>query len=216
MPTGPPDQSPPVEADLGCPALDALAHHVSALAHLVTRPHDATLTEWIKAVRADDLPAPHAHVSSLERDLDAVTAGLTLPHSFRKGQRGLARRPAGVRCGPPVASCPRPDGSRRVRRLRPRPIATIWTMSSDLLVSAVGGTTRRGLAGALVVGDSLESRVRQLPAVVVPVAGEAFGSWVADAADGRARRGGPAAGLSGAGRVGPRRVRGRADADGGG
>lgn len=48
MPTGPPDQSPPVEADFDCPELDALAHHVSAFAHLLTRPDDATLTEWIK------------------------------------------------------------------------------------------------------------------------------------------------------------------------
>jgi len=123
MPTGPPDQSPPVEADFDCPELDALAHQVIAFAHLLTRPDDATLTEWIRAVRADDLPAPHSYVSSLERDLDAVTAGLTLPHSFRRGQRGLAGRPAGVRSSrfppaPPVGGQATPD-LRRSRSVVP-------------------------------------------------------------------------------------------------
>lgn len=171
MPTGPPDQSPPVEADFGCPALDALAHHVSALAHLLTRPHDATLTEWIKAVRADDLPAPHAHVSSLERDLDAVTAGLTLPHSFRKGQRGLARRLAGVRCGPPVASCPRPDGSRRVRRLRA-------SSDRDDLDHVVGSSRfRRGRHDAAGPrGSAGRRRLAGIPGASAPGGGGA-GGW---------------------------------------
>lgn len=69
------------DARAHCPELDALARHVSAFAHLLTRPTDATVTEWITVVRADDLPALHAYARGLERDLDAVTAGLTLPHS---------------------------------------------------------------------------------------------------------------------------------------
>ncbi|GHF86830.1 hypothetical protein GCM10018790_75410 [Kitasatospora xanthocidica] len=39
------------------------------------------LPQWIKAVRADDLPSLHVFVNGLERDLAAVTAGLTLPWS---------------------------------------------------------------------------------------------------------------------------------------
>ncbi|MGY1584681.1 ISL3 family transposase [Streptomyces sp. MN13] len=35
--------------------------------------------QWIKAVRTDDLPSLHTFVNGLERDLAAVTAGLTLP-----------------------------------------------------------------------------------------------------------------------------------------
>ncbi|MFJ9683674.1 transposase [Streptomyces sp. NPDC101194] len=35
----------------------------------------------MKAVRADDLPSLHTLVNGLERDLAAVTAGLTLPWS---------------------------------------------------------------------------------------------------------------------------------------
>ncbi|MEU8727656.1 hypothetical protein [Streptomyces antimycoticus] len=36
------------------------------------------LLEWIAAVRTDDLPSMHTFVNGLERDLDAVIAGLTL------------------------------------------------------------------------------------------------------------------------------------------
>ncbi|WP_261575756.1 transposase [Frankia gtarii] len=64
-----------------CPELDALTRHVGAFAHLLTCPTDTTVTDWITAVRADDLPALHTYATGLERDLDAVTAGLTLPHS---------------------------------------------------------------------------------------------------------------------------------------
>ncbi|MGW8989871.1 transposase [Streptomyces zhihengii] len=39
------------------------------------------LPQWIKAVRATDLPNFHAFANGLDRDLAAVTAGLTLPWS---------------------------------------------------------------------------------------------------------------------------------------
>lgn len=39
------------------------------------------LPQWIKVVRADDLPSLHTFVNGLERDLAAVTAGLTRPWS---------------------------------------------------------------------------------------------------------------------------------------
>lgn len=44
-------------------------------------PHPASRPEppaWISAVRADDLPSLHGFAGGLERDLDAVTTGLTL------------------------------------------------------------------------------------------------------------------------------------------
>ncbi|GAA5024572.1 hypothetical protein GCM10025734_83240 [Kitasatospora paranensis] len=37
--------------------------------------------QWLEAVRRDDLPGLHALAAGLERDLDAVIAGLTLPWS---------------------------------------------------------------------------------------------------------------------------------------
>ena len=36
------------------------------------------LQQWMDDVQADDLPDLHSFVSGLRRDLDAVTAGLTL------------------------------------------------------------------------------------------------------------------------------------------
>ena len=37
------------------------------------------LEEWMAAAMTDDLPDLHSFVTGLRRDLDAVTAGLTLP-----------------------------------------------------------------------------------------------------------------------------------------
>jgi transposase len=39
------------------------------------------LPAWIERVRADDLPALHAFATGLEREWDAVVAGLMLPWS---------------------------------------------------------------------------------------------------------------------------------------
>jgi transposase len=43
------------------------------------RGHD--LDAWMTAVETDDLPALHAFVHGLRKDLPAVVAGLTLPYS---------------------------------------------------------------------------------------------------------------------------------------
>ncbi|MFF3190982.1 ISL3 family transposase [Streptomyces misionensis] len=65
----------------GCPGLDALNGHVRAFGKMFTQFQGDQLPQWIKEVRADDLPSLHAFVNGLERDLAAVTAGLTLPWS---------------------------------------------------------------------------------------------------------------------------------------
>ncbi|MFI8345298.1 transposase [Streptomyces sp. NPDC085639] len=64
-----------------CPELDALTGHVRAFGKMLTQLQGDQLPQWIKAVRADDLPSLHGFVNGLERDLAAVTAGLTLPWS---------------------------------------------------------------------------------------------------------------------------------------
>ncbi|WP_369405191.1 transposase [Streptomyces sp. NRRL S-87] len=64
-----------------CPELDALAGHIRAFGKMLTQLQGDQLPQWIKAVRADDLPSLHTFVNGLERDLAAVTAGLTLPWS---------------------------------------------------------------------------------------------------------------------------------------
>ncbi|MFE1850611.1 transposase [Streptomyces sp. NPDC059489] len=48
---------------------------------MITELQGDRLPQWIEAVRADDLPSLHAFANGLERDLAAVTAGLTLPWS---------------------------------------------------------------------------------------------------------------------------------------
>ncbi|MFK0258650.1 ISL3 family transposase [Streptomyces sp. NPDC090445] len=64
-----------------CPELAALRDHVHGFARMICDRTGTDLPAWISAVRADDLPHLHAFVNGLERDSDAVTAGLTLPWS---------------------------------------------------------------------------------------------------------------------------------------
>ncbi|MBW8798222.1 MAG: transposase [Streptomyces sp.] len=65
----------------GCPEPEALTGHVRAFGKILTQLQGCRLPHWIEAVRADDLPSLHTFVNGLERDLAAVTAGLTLPWS---------------------------------------------------------------------------------------------------------------------------------------
>ncbi|GGL16832.1 hypothetical protein GCM10010094_92050 [Streptomyces flaveus] len=58
-----------------CPELEALAGHIPSFARMLTQREG----EQITAVRADDLPSLHTFTNGLERDLDAVTAGLSTP-----------------------------------------------------------------------------------------------------------------------------------------
>ena len=64
-----------------CPPLAVLAEHVRAFADLLTTRRGADLEDWMTAVEASDLPALHAFVRGLRKDLDAVVAGLSLPYS---------------------------------------------------------------------------------------------------------------------------------------
>ncbi|MFF4364466.1 ISL3 family transposase [Streptomyces sp. NPDC001604] len=64
-----------------CPQLTALRNHVRAFARMMCDRTGTDLPAWIRAVRAEDLPHLHALSDGLERDMDAVIAGLTLPWS---------------------------------------------------------------------------------------------------------------------------------------
>ncbi|MGW6332160.1 ISL3 family transposase [Nocardia rhamnosiphila] len=59
--------------------LTALAGHVRDFATMMAHRRGRELERWMTAVDADDLPALHSFVRGLRRDLDAVTAGLSLP-----------------------------------------------------------------------------------------------------------------------------------------
>ncbi|MBF6223423.1 ISL3 family transposase [Nocardia abscessus] len=61
--------------------LTALVGHVRDFATMMTHLRGRELERWMAAVDTDDLPALHSFVRGLRRDLDAVTAGLTLPWS---------------------------------------------------------------------------------------------------------------------------------------
>ncbi|MFI1524235.1 ISL3 family transposase [Kitasatospora cineracea] len=61
-----------------CPELAVLRNHVHAFARMMCDRTGTDLPSWISAVRADDLPHLHAFADGLQRDQDAVTAGLTL------------------------------------------------------------------------------------------------------------------------------------------
>ena len=64
-----------------CPELEATRKHVGTFANMIQNLGGGRLPEWIERVRADDLPELHRFADGLQRDLQAVTAGLTLPWS---------------------------------------------------------------------------------------------------------------------------------------
>ncbi|GHI10299.1 hypothetical protein Scel_86200 [Streptomyces cellostaticus] len=62
-----------------CPELDALTAHVPSFAQMLTERQGKRLPQWLDAVRQDDLPSLHTLAAGIDRDRDAVIAGLTLP-----------------------------------------------------------------------------------------------------------------------------------------
>lgn len=64
-----------------CPELDALTGHVRSFAQMLTERRGERLPQLLDAVRQDDLPSLHTLAAGIERDRDAVIAGLTLPWS---------------------------------------------------------------------------------------------------------------------------------------
>lgn len=64
-----------------CPEIDALTRHVRSFAVMLTERQGERLPEWLVAVRQDDLPSLHTLAAGIDRDRDAVIAGLTLPWS---------------------------------------------------------------------------------------------------------------------------------------
>ncbi|MFB7971684.1 transposase [Streptomyces rubiginosohelvolus] len=64
-----------------CPETDALTRHVRAFAVMLTERQSERLPDWLVAVRQNDLPSLHTLAAGIDRDRDAVIAGLTLPWS---------------------------------------------------------------------------------------------------------------------------------------
>ncbi len=64
-----------------CPELEAVTGHVRAFAGMLAGLAAQRLPGWLSEVLADDLPGLDSFAHGVERDLDAVTAGLSLPWS---------------------------------------------------------------------------------------------------------------------------------------
>jgi transposase len=76
------DEQPKLKQVLArCPDLDAAAGHVASFAEIMTGLGGGRLGDWIARVEADQLPELHSFVAGLNRDLDAVVNGLSLPYS---------------------------------------------------------------------------------------------------------------------------------------
>ncbi|MGW5782959.1 transposase [Streptomyces sp. NPDC003757] len=64
-----------------CSELDALTEHVRSFATTLTDRQGERLPDWLDAVRQDGLPSLNTLAADIDRDRDAVIAGLTLPWS---------------------------------------------------------------------------------------------------------------------------------------
>ncbi|MGW9398665.1 ISL3 family transposase [Streptomyces sp. NPDC055642] len=64
-----------------CPEIDALTRHVRSFATMLTERRGERLPDWLDAVRQDNLPSLHTLAAGIDRDRDAVIAGLSLPWS---------------------------------------------------------------------------------------------------------------------------------------
>jgi len=102
-----------------CPELRAAADHIRAFGEMLTRLGGQDLPAWIAAVGADELPGLGSFATGLERDLDAVTRGLTSrwssgPIEGRVNHIKMVKRQmfgrAGCRCCANGSSSPRYDG----------------------------------------------------------------------------------------------------------
>ncbi|MFI5648339.1 transposase [Kitasatospora sp. NPDC051705] len=74
-----------------CPELDAAASHVRDFGGILTSRPGARLSDRIKAVDASRLPGLTGFAVHLLRDLDAVTAGLTLEWSSGSAEGAVNR-----------------------------------------------------------------------------------------------------------------------------
>ncbi|MBE1496177.1 transposase [Amycolatopsis lexingtonensis] len=74
-----------------CSHLDRLAEHVKSFATMMVQRQGQNLDTWLSTVEADDQPHLHSFATGIRRDHDAVTAGLTLPHSSGKVEGNVNR-----------------------------------------------------------------------------------------------------------------------------
>ncbi len=64
-----------------CPELRTAAELVRSFAAMMTQRHGHRLSAWLTQAEQADLPGINRFVNGVTADLEAVTAGLSLPHS---------------------------------------------------------------------------------------------------------------------------------------
>lgn len=64
-----------------CPELESTTAHVRGFAAMLTELRGDRLRDWLDKIYIDTLPGLHAFANGIDRDRDAVIAGLTLPYS---------------------------------------------------------------------------------------------------------------------------------------
>lgn len=62
-----------------CPELEALTGHVRSFGQMLTERQGERLPQWLDAVRRDNLTGRHTLAAGIDRDRDAVIAGLACP-----------------------------------------------------------------------------------------------------------------------------------------
>ncbi|MFB7214741.1 hypothetical protein [Streptomyces sp. NPDC056255] len=77
-----------------CPELDALTGHVRAFGQMLTERQGERLPQWLYAVRRDNLLGLRTLAAGIDRDHDAVIAGLTLPWSSGVVEGHVNRNPS--------------------------------------------------------------------------------------------------------------------------
>ncbi|MFJ6419233.1 ISL3 family transposase [Paeniglutamicibacter sp. NPDC091659] len=64
-----------------CPELEPLTAHVRGFAAMLTELRGDRLRDWLGKIYIDTLPSLHSFANGIDRDRDAVIAGLSLPYS---------------------------------------------------------------------------------------------------------------------------------------
>ncbi|MFD3621643.1 hypothetical protein ACFWWT_41915 [Streptomyces sp. NPDC058676] len=111
-----------------CPELDALTRRVRSFATMLTERQGERLPDWLDTVRQDDLPSLQTLAAGIDRDRDAVIAGLTLPwnsapwKAMSTGSRCSSARCSAAQASPSCEneSCSRHGASCLVRGRAPQ------------------------------------------------------------------------------------------------
>ncbi|WP_327004529.1 ISL3 family transposase [Dactylosporangium sp. NBC_01737] len=77
-----------------CPELNRTADYVRAFAVMMTGRQGGNLEHWLTTIEGDDLPALRSLAIGMRRDQEAITNGLTLPHSSGAVEGAVTRAKA--------------------------------------------------------------------------------------------------------------------------